>query len=225
MANTVYAMGLNDENEFNDNTALQKLASYARLFDLDKKSGIEITESEPQVSDSAAIPSAIGQGTHNYTTSQLARYATTLANSGTSYQLSLIDKVTDPNGQLIKDYTPEVESSLELPSYVWDEIHTGMRTVIEKNSSFRGFEIEVAGKTGTAQEADNRPDHGLFIGYAPYDNPTLAFCVRIPCGYTAGNVAVATKDMLSYYFNLEDEADLLTGKADLEGLVGQRTDG
>ena len=225
MANTVYAMGLDDENEFNDNAALQKLASYARLFDLDKKSGIEITESEPQVSDYAAIPSAIGQGTHNYTTSQLARYATTLANSGTSYKLSLIDKVTDANGELIQDYTPEVESSLELPSYVWNEIHTGMRTVVQRNSSFRGFEVEVAGKTGTAQEADNRPDHGLFIGYAPYDDPTLAFCVRIPCSYTAGNAAVATKDMLSYYFNLEDEADLLTGRADMEGLVGQRTDG
>ena len=85
--------------------------------------------------------------------------------------------------------------------------------------------MEVAGKTGTAQESDKRPDHGLFVGYAPYDNPSLAFCVRIPFSYTAGNSAVAAKDMMSYYFNLEDEADILTGKASMDGLVSQRTDG
>ena len=225
MANTVYAMGLDENGKFSDNAALQTLASYARMFDFDKKSGIEITESEPHISDSAAIPSSIGQGTNNFTTSQLARYATTLANSGTSYRLSLIDKVTDSQGELIKDYTPEVESELDVPAYIWDEVHAGMRTVVQKLAPFRGFEVEVAGKTGTAQESDKRPDHGLFVGYAPYDNPSLAFCVRIPFSYTAGNSAVAAKDMMSYYFNLEDEADILTGKASMDGLVSQRTDG
>ena len=58
-----------------------------------KKSGIELTESSPQVTDSYAIPSAIGQGTNNFSTVQLGRYVTTLANRGTSFRLSLVDQI------------------------------------------------------------------------------------------------------------------------------------
>src|SRR5699024_11290697 len=96
-----YRLGQNEDGIFSDSTALQKLTSYAQLFNMDKESGLEISESTPQVSDSMPIPSAIGQGTHNYTTSQLARYVASLANSGTSYNISLLDKVTDASGNLI----------------------------------------------------------------------------------------------------------------------------
>ena len=76
-----------------------------KMFQLDKESGIELPEAEPEVTDEAAIASSIGQGTNNYTTSQLARYATTIASRGTSYSISLLDKVTDSQGNLVKIYT------------------------------------------------------------------------------------------------------------------------
>lgn len=88
-----YRLGMIGNEKFSDKQALNYIQDYAKLFDLDKKSGIELTESKPQITDSYAIPSAIGQGTNNFSTVQLGRYVTTLANEGTSFQLSLIDKI------------------------------------------------------------------------------------------------------------------------------------
>ena len=77
------------------------IQKYASMVGLDEKTGIEVTESEPKVCDTAPVPSAIGQGTHNYANVQLARYATTLATSGTVYRLTLLDRVTDISGNEI----------------------------------------------------------------------------------------------------------------------------
>jgi penicillin-binding protein 2 len=88
LSNVAYQLGINEEGAWSDSLSLSKLQQYAELYDLDKPSGIEIPEADPQVSDQYAIQSSIGQGTHAYTTTQLARYATTLANEGTSYNIS-----------------------------------------------------------------------------------------------------------------------------------------
>ena len=94
LCTTAYNLGL-ENGEFNQSLALEKIRQYAELFGLDEKTGIQITESAPQISDAMPLPSAIGQGTHAYTTSQLARYAATLYNNGTIYELNLLDRVTD----------------------------------------------------------------------------------------------------------------------------------
>ena len=70
------------------------------MFGLTEKSGVEIEESDPKVSDALSVVSAIGQGTNNFTTAGLARYVTTVANNGTCYDLTLLDKVTDTSGNL-----------------------------------------------------------------------------------------------------------------------------
>lgn len=226
MSEIAYRMGLDENGVFSDNQALQKLTTYAELFDFDKNSGIEISEADPEVSDQMPIPSAIGQGTHNYTTSQLARYVTTLANSGTSYQISLLDKVTDSSGNLVEDYTPGVESQLDVPDYIWDDVHVGMHGVITETNeaSFSDLEVSLAGKTGTAQLVRNRPSHGVFIGYAPYEDPEIAMSVRIAYGYTGVNAGIVAKDILNYYFDLKDDKDILTGTALSEGTSNEETD-
>lgn len=152
---------------------MQKLIQYANLMGLDKKSGLEISEASPQVSNELPIPSAIGQGTHSYTTSQLARYATVLASSGNVYNLSLLDKSTDSDGNLIEDYTPEMIDHADLSQSIWDDVHAGMEGVITKSNwgIFQDLNVTLAGKTGTAQQSKNRANHSLFIGYAPADNP------------------------------------------------------
>ena len=210
---TAYEMGINDNDVFSEDLAMTTLQKYCKLFNLDKNSGIEISESNPQISDSMPIPSAIGQGTHNYTTTQLARYVSTIANNGISYNMTLLNKVTDSEGNLIQDYSADVESVLEVSDSVWDTIHTGMRGVITNKTAFDDLGVELAGKTGTAQENRKRSSHGLFIGYAPYNNPEIALCVRIPHGYSSTNAAMTAKDILNYYFNLEDEDKIITGKA------------
>ena len=190
-----YRLGMKGNQEFSDEQALDYIQDYAKLFDLDKKSGIELTESSPQITDRYAIPSAIGQGTNNFSTVQLGRYAATLANAGTSFQLSLIYKIDETETET------KVESTVNLPASVWEEVHTGMEWYAQSTGTFEGFSIAVAGKTGTAQEVKDRPDHGLFIGYAPADNPEIAVAVRIVNGYTAKYAAECGREILENYFH------------------------
>ena len=121
-----FMLGQDENGDFSENRSLSALQKYASEIGLDKKTGIEITESSPQVSNSYAVPSYIGQGTHAYTTSQLARYATAIATSGTVYDLTLLDRQTDSRGQTLKEYEPKVINTVDLSQNVWDDIHDGM---------------------------------------------------------------------------------------------------
>ena len=78
---------------------------------------------------------------------------------------------------------------------------------------FDGFPIEAAGKTGTAQQNLNRPNHALFVGYAPYDDPEISIATRIAYGYTSHNAAKLARNVFAYYFNVENEDELLNGQA------------
>ena len=207
-----YRLGLVG-NSYSSDIGLQKLAKYADMYGLSEKSGIEIAESEPQVSDEDAVRSAIGQGTNSYTTVGLARYVTTVANSGTCYNLTLIDKTTDSNGNLLEDYSSSVRNTVDMPQAYWNAIHLGMRQVVQDKSYYANLGVSVAGKTGTAQESKNRPNHSLFICYAPYEQPEIAIATRIAYGYTSSYAAQITKEALTYYFELKDTDDIISGTA------------
>lgn len=222
--NVAYQLGINEEGNWSDSLSLSKLKQYASIYNMDKASGIEVPENEPQVSDQYAIQSAIGQGTHAYTTTQLARYVTTLANSGVSYDISMVDRVADSDGSVLTDYTPQVESTLAVSSSTWDAIHEGMRAVIEAKAEYTGLGVEVAGKTGTAQESRSRPSHALFICYAPYDDPDIAMAVRIGNGYSSTNAILVARDILQYYFKLADTDEILTGTARTDSLTQTNVD-
>lgn len=198
-----YRLGAVDGTKYTDNIALERLQKYAKLFCLDKKSGIEITESQPHVTDAHSIPSAIGQGTHNYTTIQLARYVNTIASEGNIFQLSLIKGITDTNGALIETDVV-LENKVELQDTIWDTVHLGMEQFAQNNSALCDMEIKIAGKTGTAQESENRPDHALFVGYAPAKAPQITIAVRIANGYGSSNSIAVGKSIFNYYFGLQN---------------------
>lgn len=202
-----------DENGYNDEYGLSRLEKYADLFGLTEKSGIEITESEPKFSDEYIVPSAIGQGSNNYTTVGLARYLTAVANSGTVYKLSILDKLTDSKGNLLEDYSPEVRNTIDIDDSIWNAIHTGMRTVVEKKTYYKDLTVNVAGKTGTAQEGRNRTNHAVFLSYAPYEDPEISVTVRIAYGYSSDYAAQTARDVYKYYYGLAEEDELLTGTA------------
>lgn len=211
-----YQLGYNmslEDNQYNEQKGISILAKYADLYGLSEKSGVEITEYAPDVSTEYPIQSAIGQGTNNYTTAGLARYAATVANSGTCYDLTLLDKICSPDGVVLKEYEPEIRNTIEMPSSYWTAIHTGMRRVVEKMSYYENLGIEVAGKTGTAQESTTRANHALFVGYAPYKDPQIAIATRIAFGYSSSYAAQTTKDIIKYYYNLDEEEEIVTGEA------------
>lgn len=208
-----FQLGKQSDGNFSETQSLNKLAEYASMIGLDKKTGIEITESMPQVSTEYAVPSYIGQGRHAYTTSQLARYATAIANSGTVFDLTLLDKLTNSKGETLKEYNVKVENTLDIPDNIWADIHDGMYRVVQTHDQFNGLGMDAAGKTGTAEVDIYHPNHGLFIGYAPAADPEYAIAVRIENGYSSGNACLAANDIFKYIFELADKTSIITGVA------------
>lgn len=212
-----FLAGKNEKGDFSENLSLTKLQKYASDFYLDQKTGIEISEASPHVSDTKAVPSYMGQGNHLFTTSQLARYATTLATSGTVYDLSLLDKVTDAQGKTLKEYGSTVVNEMtDVPASVWEDIHDGMRRVVETHDQFNGLGVTLSGKTGTAELDIYHPNHGLFIGYttsSETSKPEYSIAVRIANGYSSGNACLTANDILKYIYELADENTILTGYA------------
>lgn len=199
---------------YNATEGLNTLYEYADLFGLTEKSGIEISEISPNVSTEDPVRSAIGQGNNSYTTVGLARYITAVANSGTCYNLTLLDKITDFNGNVIQEFEPDVRNVIELPQTYWDAFHSGMRQMVQSKSYFDNLGVSLAGKTGTAEQTKSRPNHALFVCYAPYEQPEIAIATRIPFGYSSDYAAHAARDILKYYYDLADEDELITGVAD-----------
>ncbi len=211
-----YRLGLVNDT-YKSEIGIDKLAKYADMYGLSETTGIEIAESEPEVSDEDAVRSAIGQGTHSYTTVGLARYVTTVANSGTCFNLTLLDKTTDSSGNLLEEYSATVRNTIDMDVSYWNAIHTGMRQVVEDKTYYNDVAVNVAGKTGTAQESKNRGNHALFVCYAPYEAPEIAIATRIAYGYTSSYAAQITKEAIEYYFGLTDEDEIEGSAAD--GLV------
>ena len=201
---------------------LAALEKYARMFGLGDKSGLELSEYEPRISDKDAVRSAIGQGTNSYSLSHIARYVAALANRGNCYDLTLLDKLTETDGTLIEEYQPKLHNQVQIADSSWNAVQQGMRLVAENTKSLSALSdlgLNVAGKTGTAQQSKSHPNHALFVGFAPYESPEIAIAVRIANGYTSANCAEVGADVFKYYFNLADEEEILSGTA--SGSSGQ----
>ena len=209
---------------YSSDLGIEKLTKYAEMFGLNEKSGLEISESKPQISDTDSVLSAIGQGTNNYTTSQLARYVTAVANRGKVFQLSLLDKTVDKKGNVVKDYQPELRNEItEVSDSTWNAVQQGMEDMVSTTGTFDSLRLEgfqMAGKTGTAQQSETHPDHALFVGYAPSENPEIAVSVRIANGYNSSYTAEIGRDIVKYKYHLEDTEDIVTGSASMLGVAG-----
>ena len=217
-----YRLGTGENGEYSDEDGIKKLQTYAEQFGLGDTTGIEIPESSPQISDSDVVRSSIGQGTNNFTTVGLARYINAVANEGTVYDLSLLDKVTDVNGNMVKDYEPKIKNQIEgVSSSTWDAIQSGMRRVVTSSAYTFGSlgKFELSGKTGTAQQSTTRPNHGLFVGYAPSSEPEIAFAIRIANGYNSTYPSEVGRDIMRYYYNLDEKDKIVTGQASSLGRV------
>ena len=157
---------------------------------------------------------AMGQGYNNYTPAVMARYISIIATRGEKYDFHLLKRVVTNNDVL--EYLPRRTAiGEEISEHTWDVVHSGMRRVITgtygtAKTIFEGFPIEVAGKTGTAEERADRPEHTSFGGFAPYDDPEIAIYVMIPFSDTKATSSPATilaRRVLESYFNLDSEIE------------------
>lgn len=202
-----YRLATDENGTYNDKLGIDKLAKYATMFGLDSTSGIELPELSPQISDNDAVRSAIGQGRNSYTPVQLSKYVTAIANEGTCYDLSIIDQIKDVDGNVIMNGENKVHSTIELSDSEWNVIKQGMRQVVSNHTAstalINQINVDVAGKTGTAQEDETRPDHGLFISFAPYESPEVSVTCVIPYGYSSGNAEELAAMVYAYMYDPE----------------------
>ena len=213
--NVGYNLSIDDDGNYDSTLGTDRLGKYAELFGLGEKSGLEIDEASPDISNEYSIQSAIGQGTNNYTVSQLNRYVTAVANRGTVYDLTLIDRTADANGSLLRDNEAEVVRTIdEFDSSTWDMLQEGMEKMVTSHySTFSDLEFSMAGKTGTAQHNELHANHALFVGYAPTDSPEVSIAVRIAYGYNSGYASEVARDVLRIYFDPDLKDELITGHA------------
>lgn len=199
-----------ESGKYNADLGLKKLEKYASMFGLSEKTGIEIYEIEPKISDKDPIRSAIGQGNNAFTPIQLARYISSIANRGNVYNLTLIQKVLDKDGKVVLKKEPSLANKLDnISDTTWEAVNIGMYSVANTPTGsvyniFNKFPVQIAAKTGTAEISKSKPNHAWFVSYAPFENPEISLAVAIPNGYTSGNSAELGKEILSYYFNVED---------------------
>lgn len=157
---------------------------------------------------------SMGQGYNSYTPLQMACSIATIANNGTRMQPYLVETIVEPDGNEVYHSTPTIADQLEISSEGIQAVKEAMRAVCQPGGTayrlFSNFPVEVAGKTGTAQtglpgDDKNEDYHGLFVAFAPYDDPEVAFAGIIEYGYHGGTSAgQVCKDVFSQYFGVSD---------------------
>lgn len=142
-----------------------------------------------------------------YTALQLAQYTATLANHGKRMQPHLMKKITDSEGNIIEEFKPRVLNEVKFNESYWKTVIGGMETNV--NQAFAGFPYSFARKTGTSEQRANGKmrDNGVFIAFAPRENPKLAVAVIIPEGgfgaYSAAPVARKIFDAYDQEYGLD----------------------
>ena len=151
---------------------------------------------------------SIGQGYMLVTPVQLACYVSAIANEGTLFKPNLIDKIVSNNGTVIKSYKPVIRKKIDISPQTIKIIKQGMKEVVQHQygtgQKARVKNVLVSGKTGTIQMGtpSNRIHHAWFTGFAPSDDPEIAFVILVEHGTSGGTYAapIASK-IVDYYFN------------------------
>ncbi|NDL67948.1 penicillin-binding transpeptidase domain-containing protein [Anaerotalea alkaliphila] len=213
-----YRLGTKGSSRYVPQNGIDKLVEYAEKFGLDKTTGIELPETTPSLPGSVEggianpVAAAMGQEYNSYTPAQIGRYLTTLANGGTLFDLTLLDQVKTPDGLTYLKQEPQVVMQSEFSANTLKAVYEGMWEVANGSrgtfrSTFQGFPVTVAAKTGTAQQIKTRPSHAITVAYAPYEAPEIAVTVVIPFGYTAQYGGKVAKEIFSHYFQVEGQSE------------------
>lgn len=148
---------------------------------------------------------SIGQGDVLVTPLQMASAVAAIANNGTLWRPRIVSKITNLDGQTIKEFKPEMIRSNFIDANYLQIVREGMRGAITEGSAYllNDLPIKVAGKTGTAQVTNTfRKTNAWFTGFAPYDNPEIALAVVIEGAGEGSTAAVpVAKEVFQWYYN------------------------
>ncbi len=159
---------------------------------------------------------AIGQGSNDYTVLQLANYVATIANGGYRMQPYLLSKIVNQDGKTIEKTEPHINKDVDIKPQTISETKRAMLAVTQPGGTahflFYDFPeaIQVGAKTGTAETGrigDNaaKEFHGVFVAFAPFDDPEIAFAGVVEYGYSGGESAgLVARDVFRHYFKISN---------------------
>ena len=162
------------------------------------------------------ILAAIGQSDNRFTPMQLAVYTATLANRGTRYKATFLNRVVSADyRQLLEESVPAVASQFTISDDAYKAYSVGMYNVAhgEKGTAYKTFKnypVKIAAKTGTAQNGGNLPDNGAFVCYAPFDDPQIAIAIYGEKAGHGSDLAPIAKAIMDIYFSVGEATDVTT---------------
>lgn len=209
-----------------DLLGIDKLSDYAMRFGLGVSTGIELNESTGVMStqkykeettdtpwyNGDTLQAAIGQSFSVFTPLQLANYMATIANNGTRYKAKMLKSARSYDySKSVFERKVEVVDTVKVDQSYYDAVHTGLYNVANSvngtaYSIFGNYPYKVAAKTGTAQLGEAITNNGVFICYAPYDDPQIAIAVVVEKGGAGSKIASIARDVLDYYFSFKNSS-------------------
>ncbi|MBQ3251936.1 MAG: hypothetical protein IJB02_01670 [Oscillospiraceae bacterium] len=219
--------------ELGDRIRLSAMDNTAKALGLGEPTGVELREyigyraneqtkaelykgDHKKFSRGDQILAAIGQSDNRFTPMQLAVYTATLANRGTRYKATFLNRVVSADyRQLLEHSAPTVVSQLTISDDAYNAYSKGMYNVAHNrdgtaDTTFMDYPIKIAAKTGTAQNGGNLPDNGAFVCYAPFDDPQIAIAIYGEKAGHGGDLAPVAKAILDVYFEVGEAKDITT---------------
>ncbi len=221
--------------ELGDRTDIKFTDAVAKALGLGEKSGVELYEetgyrANPETKallhkgDNASwyqgdqILAAIGQSENQFTPIQLANYTATLANRGTRYKATFLNRVVSADyDKLLEESIPQIVSTLEISDDAYGAYTQGMYMAAHTDygtaaGTFYKYPIKVAAKTGTAQngKGEGFSDNAAFVTYAPFDDPQIAVAVYVENGGHGSSLGSVAKAVYDVYFEVGEIGDVNT---------------
>lgn len=203
--------------EMGKQLGIEKLTEYSLMLGLGEYTGIELEEEAkgqiagPELRKKLnmqwypgdVLQASIGQSDNLFTPIQLANYVSTVANGGINYKTHLLKAVkSNEKEEFVVEKASEIKNKIDIDEDNLDAILKGMQLVASEGTAsgaFADFPIKTAGKTGSAQVSKGS-SNGIYIGFAPFDNPQIAVAVVVEHGGSGGSVSYIAKDIFDFYF-------------------------
>ena len=204
---------------------LNLLNKYASNFGLGAHTGIEIGDAtgslaQEEPGQDLAPWAAFGQANYLFTPLQLANYIATLVDGGKHYDAHLLKSVKSYDSSSVvyaQNSTPS--SSFTISNSTLQAVKTGMHGLTTTGGSlasyFKSCVVDAGAKTGTAQVTANTKNNGVFVCFAPYDDPQIALAIVIEKGGTGSALASTAVEILNAYFTQDQIGSVIIGENQL----------
>ena len=213
-------------------TGISTLTQYAKAFGLGQHTGIEIgdragilagpeycQQAGIQWSDGQTIAASIGQSYNLFTPLQLANYVATLVSGGEHYEAHLLKSVSSyDRSEIVYTQSEKPLNTVEMADSTLDAVKSGMKKLTTSGSLasyFKDCVVEAGAKTGTAQLGGGTVNNGVFVCFAPSEDPEIAVAIVIEQGGSGSALASTAVEIINAWFHTDQSGSIVTGENQL----------